>query len=391
MSGLSQFRLLTLHYGFYQLAAALAGGFVGAYLLKLGFSLPTALLAYAALLTCRFGLRLVALSAARRLGFRTTIMLGAGLAAAQFLPLMKAGEPLWFAVWLLIVSLAESLYWPVYHAAAAVTGGEGSRGRELGIRTAVGALVGVLGPLAGGFLLERFGPTVDFGIAAALALASVLPLTALRAIPAGPVPSLRESVRAIDRAGILTFAADGWMASGLAMAWPMVLFGSLGSHYESFGIANAAAGVAGAAAGLVCGHAIDRGERDRCLALVCLALALGFALRACASWSPLAATIANATGAAIAGFYTPVVMSTVYDQAKRSGAAYRFHFAAEAGWDAGAVAGCLAAAAVAAVTVAPSLSLLPAALGVAAVYWCVRGQAAPAPRSLPVADAVTAG
>jgi len=365
---------------------------VGAYLLRLGFSLSTALLANAALLTCRFGMRLVALAVVRRLGFRNTIMLGAGLAAAQFLPLMNAGEPRWFVAWLLIVSLAESLYWPVYHAAAAITGGDGSRGRELGIRTAVGALVGVLGPLAGGFLLERFGPAVDFGITAALTLASVLPLAALRAIPAGPVPSLRESVRAIDRAGILTFAADGWMASGLAMAWPMVLFGSLGSHYESFGIANAAAGVAGAVAGLICGHAIDRGERDRCLALVCCALALGFALRACASWSPLAATIANATGAAIAGFYTPVVMSTVYDQAKRSGAAYRFHFAAEAGWDAGAVGGCLAAAAVASVAMAPSLSLLPAVLGVAAVYWCVRGQATLAPpRSLPVADAATAG
>jgi hypothetical protein len=94
---------------------------------------------------------------------------------------------------------------------------------------AVGALVGVLGPLAGGMLLSRFGPAMDFGVAALFALLSVLPLTWLREIPAGPVPDLRQSVRLADRAAIATFAADGWMASGLTMAWPMVLFLALGS------------------------------------------------------------------------------------------------------------------------------------------------------------------
>nr|WP_282189087.1 MFS transporter [Azospirillum sp. SYSU D00513] len=371
------------------MSAALAGGFVGAYLLKLGFSLPMALLAYAALLTLRFGLRFVALAAVRRLGYRGAMATGAALAATQFLPLLWAEDPVWLGIWLLVVSLAESLYWPVYHAAVAVTGGQ-SRGRELGIRTAVGALVGVLGPLAGGFLLERFGPEVDFAIAAALSLAAVLPLLALPGIPAGPVPTLRDSVRAVDRAGIAAFAADGWMASGLALAWPMVLFITLDFRYESFGIANAAAGLVGAAAGLVCGRAIDRGQRDRYLLLVCAALALGFALRACATWSPLAATVANATGAAVHGLYVPVLMSVVYDRAKESGSAFRFHFSAEAGWDVGAILGCLAAAAVAWATVTPSLALLPAALGVVAVHACVRGQAVPAAR-LPLGETVPAG
>jgi hypothetical protein len=385
---LSQFGLLTLHFGLFQLSVSMAGGFVGAYLLKQGFSLPAALVAYAGLLVIRFGLRIVSLGIVRRLGYRRAVGLGAALGALQFLPLLHAGTAVGLLGWLLIVSLAESLYWPVYHSAAAVTGGGERRGRELGLRTAIGAVVGVVGPLAGGLLLTHFGPALDFGIAATFALLSILPLLSMREIAAGPVPSVRDSLRGIDRAGIATFAADGWMASGLALAWPMVLFLSLGSHYEAFGFANAAAGFIGAISGILCGRAIDRGDRDRYAAIVCLALAAGFALRAGASWSPLAAGIANASGAVVAGLYVPLLMSVIYDRAKASGAAYRFHFAAEAGWDTGAAAGCLAAAAAAWLAPVPSLAVLPAALGVAAIYVSVRGRVRPAGPITPLADAV---
>jgi len=269
-----------------------------------------------------------------------------------------------------------------------VTGAGSSRGRELGVRTAVGAIVGVLGPLSGGVLLERFGAAADFVIAAAFCMASMLPLLSMTGIRVGPIPSARESLQSIDLLGVTAFAADGWMASGLALAWPMVLFISLGFRYEAFGVANALAGLAGAATGLACGGSIDRGRRDRYLIVVSSALSLGFAVRACASWSPLAATIANATGAAVMGLYVPVLMSVIYERAKQSGAAYRFHFAAEAGWDVGASLGCLVGAAVAWATAEPSLAIIPAALGVWVVYWCVRFQASPAKSNLNAPDAV---
>ena len=229
------------------------------------------------------------------------------------------------------------------------------------------------------------GAAVDFGIAGALALLSLLPLLRIGAIPAGPVPGMRDSLRGIDRAGIATFAADGWISSGLTLAWPMVLFTALGSHFEAFGLANAAAGLVGAVAGITCGRAIDRGQRERYLLLVCVALGLGFALRACASWSPAAAALANASGAAVAGLYVPVLMSMIYDRAKGSGAAYRFHFAAEAGWDAGAATGCVAAALVAWWTTVPSLAVLPGLLGVLAIHRCARGRAPAASPALSVA------
>lgn len=383
-SGNGQFRLLTLHYSLYQLATALAGGFVGAYLLKLGFGLPAALSAYAGLLLMRLGLRFGALAYARRFGFRATLVTGVVLAALQFLPLLRADSVAWLVAWALVLAVAESLYWPVYHAAQAVTGGGARRGRELGLRTAIGAVIGVVGPLCGGLLLQHFGPEVDFGIAGFLALLSALPFLRMQDIPAGPIPGARESMRGIDRVALLAFAADGWMASGLVLAWPMVLFVALGAHYEVFGLANAVAGLVGAVTGILCGRAIDRGERGRYLPAVCLALVAGFVLRAGAGWSPLSAALANATGAAIMGLYAPVLMSMIYDRAKHSGAAYRFHFSTEAGWDIGAASGCLAAAAVAALASIPSFAVLPAALGVVVLYACVREKA---PLPAPVAEA----
>jgi MFS family permease len=372
---LSQFRLLTLHSALFGLSSTMAGGFVGAYLLKLGLGMPLALSAYAALLMLRFGMRFLALAVVRRLGLARAMQFGAGISALQFLPLLLAEDPRWLAAWIMVVSLAESLYWPVYHASTAAVADGSGLGRQLGERMTIGALVSVTGPLVGALLLGTFGESVDFGIAGAICLLSVLPLGRMAPPAAGPVPKAAEAMRGLDRRGLATFVADGWIASGLALAWPMVLFSSVGASYEAFGLANAAAGLVGAAVSFFCGRGIDRGRRDRYLVAVCIALAFGFALRIASAWSPVAAAVANMTGAVAAGFYGPVVMSAVYERAKKSGAAYKFHFSLEGGWDFGAVIGCLAAAGMVWATAVPALAVLPAAFGVVAIYLCVRAPA----------------
>jgi len=373
-----QFRLLTLHFGLYQFSCAMAGGFAGAYLLQQGLTLPQALASFAALLAVRFVLRCLSLVLVRRVGVRGAMIAGAAVLATQFWPLIHARDPLWLALWLFIVALGESLYWPCYHSAVAVTGAPDSRGRELGLRNAIGAMAGITGPLVGGVLLQRFGPAVDFGLAAGITLAAIPPLLLMAPLKAGEIPSLREALRTVDRRSLKAFAADGYISGGLMLAWPMALFVSLGSQYESLGVANALASLVGAGVGLVAGRVIDAGRRDRALVWVSLALVASFAFRAFASWSPLAAHISNATGAAVIGVYTTVLMSLIYDRAKGSGAAYRFHFAMEGGWDAGAALGCLAGAAAALATGVPSLATLPSVLGVGVMYLCVRGGKAPA-------------
>ena len=370
----NQFRLLTAHCAASQASTSLAGGFVGAYLMKLGFSLPAALTVYAAVLSIRFVMRIVILPLVRQIGLKAALILGVVVGAAQFWPLSYADDPCWLLVWITTVALSESLYWPVLHAASAVTAGGPRRGRQIAARQAVCALIAVVAPLAGGWILTRFGPSADFGIAGLFLLLSALPVAQMSRITAGAVPTIRDSLRGVDRIGMTAFAADGWMASGLGLAWPMILFTTLGSHYEVFACSGSAAALAGAVVGMACGAGIDRGQRETYLLVVSVALAFVFVFRASASWLPLATHLANAAGAAVNGLYVPVIMSAIYERSKRSGAAYRFHLAAETGWDLGAVAGCLAGAAVAWVSTAPSLAILPAALGIVAIYACVRGE-----------------
>ena len=369
---LSGLRRFTAHFALHQAATALAGAFIGAYLLRSGLTLPAALLVYAGLYAARVGVRAAVLPLVRRVGYRGAMALGAGLGVLQFPSLLLAENPAWLVVWVATVSFAEATYWPVFHAAAAVLGEEGQRGREIAERQVVGLGVSVLCPLFGGWLLGAYGPAVDFGVAACFAALSLVPLATLGPVQAGPVPSARDSVRSADPIGTLAFAADGWICAGLGIAWLMVLFSSLGERYEALGMTAALGAVVGAASGVLSGRCIDRGGRRRMVPWVASALAAGIALRAAEGWVPVGPGVLHATGAAIGALWGPVLMSVLYDRARRSGSAYRYHLAAEAGWDLGACLGCLAAASVAWATGVPSLALLPAVFGVAAVAACLR-------------------
>ncbi|HEX3576398.1 MAG TPA: hypothetical protein VHU42_17510 [Rhodopila sp.] len=385
-----QFRLLTVHCVLWSLATSLASGFVGAYLLQLGFSVATTLLLYALLLGVRFGMRAIMLPVVCRLGMRKAILLGTAIAAFQFLPLVHADRLPWLAAWILIVSAGECIYWPICHAANAVCGGGGRRGQQIAVRQMISTAISVIGPVAGGILLSRLGPWAEFGTATAVCLVSTAPLLCIGDLDLGVVPSIRRSLQVADPVGLFAFAADGWMSAGLVIAWPMILFSTLNSSYDLLGWASSAAAVAGALAGLGCGVAIDRGHRRVLSRGITAALLAGIALRAASAWAPGAAFVANMAGAAVCGLYLPVLMSVVYDRAKRSGSAYQFHLSTEAGWDAGAILGCIAAAAVAWSGMPLALAVVPSALGVLVIHRCVHAESRAVADSLVNGSAATA-
>lgn len=378
-----QFRLLMLHCVLWSLAMSLASGFAGAYLLQLGFDIPETVALYGLLLTIRFAMRALILPLVRRLGVRRAMVLGTVIAAFQFLPLIHADSLPWLCVWIGVVSAGECLYWPICHAAIAVCGGGGRRGRQIALRQMATTAISVLGPVAGGILLTRLGPLAEFGIATLVCLTAAAPLLWMGTIDLGAIPTIRRSLQVADRVGMYAFAADGWMCGGLGIAWPLMLFSLLGSSYDVLGWASSAAAVAGALAGLGCGLAIDRGHRPLLSRIVTFALVAGVGLRAASVLAPSAAFVANMLGSAVGGLYYPVLMSVVYDRAKRSGSAYQFHLSAEAGWDAGAIMGCLTMAGIAWCGVPLALAILPAALGALVLNRCVRtevGQACPPSR-----------
>ncbi len=366
-----QFRLLTLHCVLWSLAMSLASGFVGAFLLRHGFSLASTILLYAGLLATRFGMRALILPLVRRLGTGRAMLLGTATSAFQFLPLIHADRPAWLLGWLLIVSTGECIYWPICHAANAVCGGHGQRGKQVAIRQMASTTISVAGPVAGGFILTQIGPAVEFGVATVLCLLSAAPLLIVGRLDLGAVPTIRRSFQAADLPGMCAFAADGWMCAGTGIAWQLILFSSLGATYDALGWAGSSAGIAGALAGLGCGVAIDRGHRKRLSPLVTAGLLLAVLLRVASGWAPWAAFAANMVGAAAGGAYYPVLMSMVYDRAKRSGSAYQFHLAAEAGWYMGAMLGCCASAAIILSGLPVTLAVMPAVIGVLLVQRCV--------------------
>lgn len=375
-----QFRLLMLHCMLWSLGMSIACGFVDAYILHLGFDMAAALGMHALLLLFRFGVRMVLLPLVRRLGMHRAMLLGAAVAALQFLPLIYARQPLWLAAWIAIVSTGECIYWPIYHAATAVCGGHGRRGRQIAMRQMVSTVISIVGPVAGGLILTRLGPAAEFGAGSGLSLLAITPLFWMRRLDLGAVPDVRRSVLSADRVGLSAFAADGWISAGLAIAWPMILFKSLNADFTALGCAGSLAAVAGAVAGLGCGIAIDRGHRHRLSRAVMVALLAGIAIRVVAAWAPWAALTANALAAAVSGVYVPVLMSVIYDRAKRSGSAYQFHLSAEAGWDGGCILGCVAAAGVVLSGAPITFSVLPSALGVLLLDRCVRAEPSLAPQ-----------
>src|ERR1700681_1797217 len=92
-----------------------------------------------------------------------------------------------------------------------------------------------------------------------------------------------------------------------------------------------------------------------------------------ASWrDPVLAVVANAAGALVPSLYVPTMMTAVYNQAKGSPCALRFHIAAEGGWDVGAASGCIVAAALLWAGAPISLGILLSLLGTTAIFVLLR-------------------
>jgi MFS family permease len=378
--------LLNLHYGIHSIALSGAGAFFAVYLLKAGLSVAWVLGSLALILAGRFLIRPIVVPLAVRFGMRPLVIAGTCLTAVQY-PLLAAVHGVGLALFVLcaIAALGDTFYWSSYHAYFAALGNHEHRGSELGAREAIAAMAGILSPLATGILLVAFGPLVAFGSAAVLQLSAALPLFFTPEVAvAHKVPGAFKA--AIP--GMVLFLADGWIAAGYGFVWQIVLFLSLAESFTAFGGALALAALVGAAAGLLLGRLIDAGHGRRAVWYGLGALAVTTILRAVSPGHALLAVIANALGALVVCLYIPTLMTAVYNQAKSSPCALRFHVAAEGAWDVGAASGCLVAATLAAFGVALSVPIMLSLLGAAALFLELRRYYAahPAVAELALAD-----
>ncbi|MEI9994501.1 MAG: MFS transporter [Rhizomicrobium sp.] len=335
--------LLNLHYVIGTVAIGGGGAFFSVYLLKAGLGVPAVLLTLAIVFGSRLAIRTVLLPLGIRIGLRRLVVLGAVLMGCSYPFLAGVHGVGWGLVWLVLVSaLADTVYWPSYHAYFAALGDAEHRGQQLGIREAVAAMLGIVSPLAAGWLLVVFGPQTAFWATGAVQVLSAIPLLWT------PDIAVARSAPGVFRAalsGVMLFVADGWVAAGYFIVWQVALFVTLGQDYLAYGGALAIAALVGAVGGLVLGRLIDSGKGSRAVWYSVGLLSAVIALRASVAHHPVLAVAANALGALVSCLYVPTLMTAVYNQAKRSQCVLRFHIAAEGGWDVGVTSGlCLGAA-----------------------------------------------
>jgi DHA1 family inner membrane transport protein len=362
--------LINLHYGIQALAQGMGGVFFVVFLLRAGLSIPIALCAMTAILAGRFMLRPFVLILARRFGLKPMVIFGTLGIALQYPMLAEVHGIGWaLAALIAIASVGDTFYWSSYHAYFASVGDSEHRGHQVGAREALAAIVGIVAPLIGAWALIAFGPRIAFGAVGIVQACAAIPL-----LGTANVAVLRSAPGAFRaaRQGILLFAADGWSAAMYVIVWQVALFLALGESYSAYGGAMALSALVGAAGGMLLGRNIDAGHGRRAVLIAYAVIAAVALLRASSLDTPWLAVGANALGALSACLQMPAMMTAVYNLAKASPCALRFHIAAEGGWDAGCAAGCLTAAALAAMGISLAVALILTLLGTAASVFLLR-------------------
>lgn len=362
--------LLNLHYGVHALALSGGGAFFAVFLLRAGVPAPGVLASLAGILMGRFLIRPLVLPMGRRFGLKPLVIAGTILTALQYPLLAEVDGVGWHLLALCVASsIGDTLYWTSYHAYFASLGDPEHRGHQIGAREAMVAMVGIVAPLLTGWALVTLGPRVAFGATAVVLVLSALPL--LRTPNVVVLNEAPGTLRAF-MPGILIMAAGGLFASGYHFVWQIALFVSLGESFTAFGGAMAIAAVAGAATGLLLGRFIDAGHGPWIVWLAAGTAALTVLARSAGYGDPALAVAANAAGALVLAIYTPIEMTAVYNQARASRCALRFHIAAEGGWDAGGASGCLLAAGALSLGASLGTAILIALLGVGAAFLLLR-------------------
>ena len=119
---------------------------------------------------------------------------------------------------------------------------------------------------------------------------------------------------------------------------------------------------------MLLGRQIDTGYGSHATWLSLTVLSATIVLRAASTRHAALAVVANACGALVGNLYAATTMTAIYNQAKSSPCALRFHVATEGGWDLGCAAGCLTAALLSIMGAPLSIGILLSLVGVVPLF-----------------------
>ncbi len=223
--------------------------------------------------------------------------------------------------WLLFFALAAiiiraSIFWPGFHLLFATSSTTQKRGSAFSGLALSGTFASIVGPIAGGYIISRFGYPPLFLVVLPLVIFSALPLFFLKNTP--PMHSenfwktLKRFVNPKELKGGVAFLASGAEDESNARLWPLFLF-ILHFSYTSLGLIVSLATTFSIIATWYLGNLTDKKDRMRLLRLGSLTTSGAWLIRA-GTTTPLFAGIANMFyGIARAGYNVPL-MATFYDR-----------------------------------------------------------------------------
>jgi MFS family permease len=171
---LKEFYLFSVFFSF---ANALILIFEPVFFYKEGISLSTIALYYALHYTLYVWLLPLGGKFASRFGLERSLSVAMPLFVLYFIALATIPYvPNIFWVSWILLTIFKIFYWPAAHAEICKFSEDSNRGTELSWMYAITKGVGVLGPLAGGFIAAIYGFSVLFVIAAGMALLATFPL-----------------------------------------------------------------------------------------------------------------------------------------------------------------------------------------------------------------------
>ncbi len=328
-----------VHAALQMFAENVGGVFVFVYLIKAGFGAPSVFAALAALFLMRIVLRQIVLPVVKRIGLRNGLILGTFLVSLSYLLLTAVNGlgPIFF-IFIVFEALSTAFYWTCHHAYVAQLGDTENRGAQVSAREAIGAVMGILAPLMGSFLLIYAGSFYAFSVAAFIEALAILPLISAPNFHILDVAVLEPTTK---RFASLLFFTDGLIVASFFFTWIIALFQTLGENFGAYGGTLAFAGLIGAVMSLGVGRMIDLGQHKRSVQIAYGAMALAVVIKALSFSAPWSANAASAFGAVAFPLYMPVLMSRIYNMAKASACPLRFKIATEGAWDLGTGLGCL--------------------------------------------------
>lgn len=174
-----------------------------------------------------------------RIGFRWSVVTSVGLLALYLFVLMGA-EKTYFLLLpaALMLGIMIPFYWIARNSVIAIDSKKGELGKQIGWLSVLERVAGVLGPLAAGLMIERWGFPVLYSVSGMILVASLLPLFSMpHHVHRNGVSWRGYKEWLVGRrffhqsVGVVAKAMDEY---GMNIVWPLVIF-LMGVHYSTLG------------------------------------------------------------------------------------------------------------------------------------------------------------